>query len=48
MGIYNCADTLPAALDSLLTQTYQDFKLVLCDDGSSDDTYQVAKQYVDK
>lgn len=47
MGIYNCAPTLPAALESLLAQTYQDFKVVLCDDGSTDDTYQVGKQYAD-
>lgn len=45
MGIYNCAPTLPAALDSLLAQTYQGFKIVLCDDGSTDDTYQVAERY---
>lgn len=48
MGIYNCADTLPEALDSLYAQTYKDFKLILCDDGSSDNTYEVAKQYADK
>lgn len=48
MGIYNCADTLPMALDSLYAQTYQDFKLILCDDGSTDNTYEVAKAYADK
>ena len=34
MGIYNCADTLCEAMDSLLAQTFQDFEVVLCDDGS--------------
>ncbi len=48
MGIYNCAPTLREALDSLYAQTYQDFKIILCDDGSKDDTYAVAKSYVDK
>lgn len=48
MGIYNCAATLPEALDSLYAQTYQDFKIILCDDRSKDDTYQVAKEYADK
>ena len=48
MGIYNCASTLPEALDSLYAQTYQDFKIILCEDGSKDDTYAVAKQYADK
>lgn len=45
MGIYNCAATLPDAIDSILNQTYTDWELILCDDGSSDNTYEVAKQY---
>ena len=45
MGIYNCAETLVEALDSLYAQTYQDFKIILCEDGSTDDTYAVAEQY---
>lgn len=48
MGIYNCATTLVEALDSLYAQTYQDFKIILCDDGSGDDTYQVASDYAAK
>lgn len=42
MGIYNCADTLQEALDSLYAQTYQDFEIILCDDGSTDETFAVA------
>lgn len=42
MGIYNCASTLQEALDSLYAQTFQDFEIIMCDDGSVDDTYQVA------
>ena len=45
MGIYNCATTLVEALDSLYAQTYQGFKIILCEDGSTDDTYQVAQRY---
>lgn len=48
MGIYNCAQTLPEALDSLLIQTYQSFKIILCDDGSKDHTYAIAKAYAEK
>lgn len=48
MGIYNCVTTLPEAIDSLYAQTYKDFKLILCDDGSTDNTYEVAKKYADK
>lgn len=44
MGIYNCAPTLQEALDSLYAQTYQGFKIILCDDGSTDDTLKVAEE----
>lgn len=42
MGIYNCASTLQEALDSLYAQTYKDFEIILCDDGSCDETYEIA------
>lgn len=42
MGIYNCAPTLQEALNSLYAQTYQDFEIILCDDGSTDNTYRIA------
>ena len=45
MGIYNCASTLPEAIDSIIMQTYTDWELILCDDGSLDDTYAVAEEY---
>ena len=48
MGIYNCASTLVEALDSLYAQTYQDFKIILCEDGSIDHTYHVASDYAAK
>ena len=47
-GIYNCADTLDESVGSILDQTYQEWKWVLCDDGSTDDTYQIAKKYADQ
>lgn len=48
MGLYNCAPTLAEALDSLLAQTYQAFKVIMCDDGSTDNTVEIAQEYVDK
>ncbi len=48
MGIYNCASTLVEALDSLLVQTFDKFKVIMCDDGSTDDTYTIAKQYANR
>lgn len=47
-GIYNCADTLDEAVDSILKQTFQDWKWILCDDGSTDNTYQTAQKYADQ
>lgn len=43
MGIYNCAPYLQEALDSLYAQTYKSFKIIICDDGSTDETYTIAK-----
>ncbi len=36
LPVRNAADTLPAALKSLLAQTYVDFELLVLDDGSDD------------
>lgn len=47
-GIYNCEQTLPQAIESILAQTCQDWEWILCDDGSTDNTYAVAKQYADR
>lgn len=48
MGIYNCSDYLPYAIDSIISQTYSDWELILCDDASTDNTYEVADQYRQK
>lgn len=45
MGIYNCASTLSEAIESILSQTYKNWNLIMCDDGSSDETYKVADSY---
>ncbi len=42
MGIYNCQDTLAEAIESLLAQTYSNWQLIMCDDCSTDRTYEVA------
>lgn len=43
MGIYNCASTLEQAVLSIQGQTYANWELILCDDGSTDNTYEVAQ-----
>lgn len=45
MGIYNCGDTLSEAIESLLKQTYTNWELIMCDDASKDNTYELAKSY---
>lgn len=48
MGLYNTESTIAEAIDSLLHQTYKNWKLIICDDGSTDGSYAVAKQYADQ
>ncbi len=45
MGVFNCAPTLVESLDSIARQSYADWEMVLCDDGSSDDTLKVAREW---
>lgn len=48
MGIYNCSSTLSEAIDSIIAQTYTNWELIMCDDGSKDNTYDVALSYKEK
>ena len=52
MACYNCETTLSKAIDSIINQTYPDWKMICCDDGSSDNTlavlYDYQKRYPDR
>ena len=48
IGSYNGADFLRETVDSFLGQTYQNIELILVDDGSTDNTYQIMEYYASK
>ncbi|MGM3305288.1 glycosyltransferase family 2 protein [Anabaena sp. WFMT] len=44
---FNRVQLLPYAIESVLNQSEQDFELIICDDGSSDDTPELMSKYTD-
>lgn len=48
MGIYNCENTLKESIESIINQTYENWELIMCDDCSTDNTFNIAKNYADK
>lgn len=48
MTTYNGENYLREQLDSILAQSVSDFELVVCDDCSSDSTWQILKEYARK
>ncbi len=45
MACYNCEKTLDKAVESILNQTYTNWVMICCDDGSTDRTYEMLKKY---
>lgn len=45
---YNRASALRRALESLVNQTFKDFEVIVCDDGSTDDSKEAAEYFNDK
>ena len=43
MGIYNTNNKVMVkkAIDSIINQSFSDFEFIICDDGSSDNTYEI-------
>ena len=45
MPVYNMADTLPEAIDTILNQTFTDFELIISDNASDDGTEEICRSY---
>ena len=48
MGVYNCASTVEKAIQSIVDQTVTDWELIICDDGSTDDTFETVRAIAEK
>ena len=46
--VYNVEKELPRCIESLLTQTYSNFELLLINDGSSDGSPEIMERYAEK
>lgn len=49
-GAYNVAScySFDKSMESILNQSFGDFEFIICDDGSSDATFELLKKYADK
>lgn len=48
MPVYNCEKYLACAIDSVLAQTYSNWELIIVDDNSTDNSYQIEQSYARK
>lgn len=48
MGVYNCAETIDVAIDSIMNQTYNDYEFIICDDASTDNTFELVEKWSKK
>ena len=46
--VYNAEEYIKECLDSILAQTFQDFEVVIVDEGSTDNSINVVKEYLEK
>ena len=46
--VYNSASFLSRCIDSILYQTFNDIEIILVDDGSKDDSFEICKTYAEK
>ena len=48
VAMYNAEEYVTQCLESVLNQTFQDFEIILVDDCSTDKSYKIASEFIDK
>ncbi len=48
MPVYNAESYLSIAIESVLTQSFHDFELIIVDDGSTDKSFEISKKYAEQ
>ena len=48
MGVYNCGEIVRESIDSILAQTYTNWKMIICNDCSTDNTVEILNEYAEK
>ena len=48
MGAYNCSATIEEAVNCIINQSYTNWELIICDDNSSDNTYETICSLAEK
>ena len=48
LPVYNAQTHLRQSLDSILTQSFEDFELIISDNASTDKTREICREYADK
>ena len=48
LPVYNCPQYVDEAINSIFAQTFDDFELIVIDDGSTDETPLVLRKYLDR
>lgn len=48
IAAYNCEKYIKQCIDSLLKQSFKNFEIIVVDDGSTDSTYNILKEYSKK